>query len=163
MTSILLIGVVSALAVVAMLAKTCAGEPKRAKKEEKREIIKQLLALSDHENGASKIASFLTKKLQPACTSTCSDALRSGTPRNDNSKRTWSPMSSDPPIPIRPNHDAEIEEQIRQRAHELYQGRGEADGNATDDWLRAKAEVLSFRAKAGKRHPSSRPALEPGP
>jgi hypothetical protein len=43
---------------------------------------------------------------------------------------------------------AEIEEQIRQRAYELYQERGGLDGNATDDWQQAKEEVLSSKAKA---------------
>ncbi len=59
-------------------------------------------------------------------------------------------MSPKAPIPLRPNlSDAEIEEQIRQRAYELYEGRGRVDGNAMDDWLQAKEEVLSYReAKA---------------
>jgi len=58
-------------------------------------------------------------------------------------------MSPNAPIALRPNlTDAEIEEQIRQRAYELYQGRGEVDGNETDDSLKAKEEVLSYKAKA---------------
>jgi hypothetical protein len=58
-------------------------------------------------------------------------------------------MSPNPPSPLRPNlTDAEIEEQIRQRAYELYQGRGGVDGNATDDWLQARKEVLNHKAKA---------------
>jgi hypothetical protein len=40
--------------------------------------------------------------------------------------------------------------QIRQRAYELYLGRSGADGNATDDWLQAKEEMLSYKAKAAK-------------
>ena len=60
-------------------------------------------------------------------------------------------MSPTRPIPLRPNlNDAEIEEQIRQRAYELYQGRGGVDGKATDDWLQAKEEVLSSKAKAAR-------------
>jgi hypothetical protein len=60
-------------------------------------------------------------------------------------------MSPSRPIPLRPNlTDAEIEEQIRQRAYELYLGRSGADGNATDDWLQAKEEMLSYKAKAAK-------------
>jgi hypothetical protein len=51
-------------------------------------------------------------------------------------------------VPHRPNlADAEIEDQIRQRAYELCQERGGVDGNATDDWLRAKEEVLSSKGK----------------
>lgn len=41
--------------------------------------------------------------------------------------------------------DAEIEEQVRQRAYELYEGRGRTDGNALDDWLQAKEEVEQIR------------------
>jgi hypothetical protein len=44
--------------------------------------------------------------------------------------------------------EAEIEEQIRQRAYELYQGRGGVDGDATDDWLQARKEVLNHKANA---------------
>jgi len=43
--------------------------------------------------------------------------------------------------------DAEIEEQIRKRAYELYQERGGVDGNATDDWRQAKEEVLRSKPK----------------
>ena len=58
-------------------------------------------------------------------------------------------MNPNSPIPLRPNlMDAEIEEQIRQRAYELYLERGGVDGNATDDWLQAKQEVLSSKGKA---------------
>ena len=59
-------------------------------------------------------------------------------------------MRSKAPIPLRPNlTDAEIEEQVRHRAYELYEGRGWTDGNAVDDWLQAKEEVLGSReAKA---------------
>ena len=55
-------------------------------------------------------------------------------------------MSSKALIPRRPSlTDAEVEEQVRQRAYELYEGRGRADGNAVDDWLQAKVEVLGSR------------------
>jgi DUF2934 family protein len=37
---------------------------------------------------------------------------------------------------------AELEDRIRERAHQLYQARGGTDGHALDDWLEAKAEVL---------------------
>src|SRR5207249_4160998 len=57
MIGIVFIGVVTALAVFAILAKTCAGGTKKAEKWEKGEIIKQLLALSDGENSSSAIAS----------------------------------------------------------------------------------------------------------
>jgi hypothetical protein len=145
-------GVVTALAVFAILAKTCAGKPKRAEKWEQGEIIKQLLALSERENSISATASPPARSLRLASTSaTRNDTLRKCTYREHNSKRRYSPMSPNPPTPLRPNlTDAEIEEQIRQRAYELYQGRGGVDGNATDDWLQAKEEVLSYKAKAAK-------------
>jgi len=60
-------------------------------------------------------------------------------------------VSPNAPIALRQNlTDAEIEGQIRQRerAYELYHGRGGVDGNATDDWLKAKEEVLSYKTKA---------------
>jgi hypothetical protein len=42
-----------------------------------------------------------------------------------------------------------IEQQIRQRAYVLYEGRGREEGSAVDDWLQAEKEVLALReAKA---------------
>ena len=132
------IGVVTALAVFAILAKACAGKPKRAEKWEKGEIIKRLVALSERENGTSQIASHPVRSVRRApASATHSDKLK------------WSALSSKSPSPLRPNlMDAEIEEQIRQRAYELYQKRGGGDGNATDDWRQAKEEVLRSKAKA---------------
>jgi hypothetical protein len=147
---IFIIGAATALAVFAILAKTYADEPKRAEKSEKGEIIKQLLALSERENSVSAIASPPPRSLRlaPAPT-TRNDTFRKSLYREHNSKRRYSPLNPNPPFPLRPNlTEAEIEEQIRQRAYELYQGRGGVDGNATDDWLQAKEEVLSYKAKA---------------
>jgi hypothetical protein len=50
----------------------------------------------------------------------------------------------------RPNlTNPDIEEQIRQRAYVLYEGRENAEGSALDDWLQAEKEVLALReAKA---------------
>jgi hypothetical protein len=39
--------------------------------------------------------------------------------------------------------EAALEEEIRQRAYELYEARGRAEGFDLEDWNRAKAEVLS--------------------
>jgi hypothetical protein len=36
----------------------------------------------------------------------------------------------------------QIEERIRIRAYEIYQERGRREGDALEDWLEAKAEVL---------------------
>jgi len=38
-----------------------------------------------------------------------------------------------------------MEEQIRQRAHELYQARGRKPGHEVEDWLKAEAEVRAAR------------------
>ncbi len=149
-TVFIFMGVVTALAAFAILAKTCAGEPKRAEKSEKGEIIKQLLALSERENSVSAIASPPPGILRLASASvTQNDMLRKGAYREHNSRRSYSPANPNPPIPLRPNPtEAEIEEQIRQRAYELYQERGGADGNATDDWQQARKEVLNHKAKS---------------
>ena len=47
-------------------------------------------------------------------------------------------------------HPQELEYQIRQRAHELYEARGREDGHDLDDWLRAFAldrSDVSFAAR----------------
>jgi hypothetical protein len=35
----------------------------------------------------------------------------------------------------------QIQERIRQRAHEIYEARGRQDGHELDDWLIAESEV----------------------
>ena len=35
----------------------------------------------------------------------------------------------------------EQQEQIRRRAHELYEARGQEDGHDLEDWLQAEAEI----------------------
>ena len=133
-------GVVTALAVFAVLAKICASAPRRAEKWEKGEIIKQLVALSERESSTSAIVSPPARSLRRA--PTCATG---------NDKLKESDLGPNSPIPSRPNLiDAEIEEQIRKRAYELYQERGGVDGNATDDWRKAKKEVLSSKAKAAR-------------
>ena len=42
-----------------------------------------------------------------------------------------------------PTAEFELQEQIRQRAYELYQQRGEQDGFAEQDWLQAEAEIMN--------------------
>jgi len=39
-----------------------------------------------------------------------------------------------------------LEEQIRQRAYELYEERGGADGHDLYDWLRAEEEITQQKA-----------------
>jgi Protein of unknown function (DUF2934) len=36
----------------------------------------------------------------------------------------------------------QIEERIRQRAHEIYEARGREDGHDLDDWLAAESDVI---------------------
>jgi len=54
---------------------------------------------------------------------------------------------SDPP-PIKPTSQqpAELEDEVRRRAYELYEQRGRVDGYELDDWLQAEAEVLSVKS-----------------
>ncbi len=55
MITIVLIGAVTTLAMFAILLKLSGGEPKKAEKLEKGDVIKQLLALSElEERGAKK-------------------------------------------------------------------------------------------------------------
>lgn len=37
--------------------------------------------------------------------------------------------------------DIELEQQIQERAYELYEERGRQDGHAEEDWFRAKEEL----------------------
>ncbi len=56
--------------------------------------------------------------------------------------------SSDPtPITPRSQKPAELEDEIRRRAYELYEQRGRVDGYDLDDWLQAEAEVLSVQSR----------------
>jgi hypothetical protein len=43
------------------------------------------------------------------------------------------------PIPIN------LQEEVRRRAYELYQERGNKEGSELEDWLRAEAEVLDHQ------------------
>jgi len=49
---------------------------------------------------------------------------------------TPTPIASNPPGFFR-----EAQEQIRQRAYELYEARGKGDGHDLEDWLQAEAEI----------------------
>jgi hypothetical protein len=54
-------------------------------------------------------------------------------------------MEKPQPSPFRTSQAVQppdqIQEQIRQRAHELYEARGREDGHDLDDWLTAESEV----------------------
>ncbi len=43
---------------------------------------------------------------------------------------------------------AQLEEQIRLRAYELYEERGREDGHEVEDWLQAEGEILGTQNKA---------------
>jgi hypothetical protein len=152
---ILIMGVGTALAAFAGMAVKRRSKPKRADKLEKAEIIKQLLAKSDREDNLSAIATPAGRgpRLEPTF-ATGAEPGRKRTPREQNFKPRHSSVShssvSHPHLMSTGKQpDAEIEEQIRQRAYELYQERGGVAGNATDDWQQATHEVLSLKAKAG--------------
>ena len=60
-------------------------------------------------------------------------------------------MSQDPTknatnIGTRPNPS--LEQQIRNRAYQLYEERGREDGHELEDWLRAEVELSRMVAKA---------------
>ena len=55
---------------------------------------------------------------------------------------TLAPKSAEPTVLI------PIEQQIRQRAYELYEQRGRTDGHDLDDWLQAECEIKGTQANA---------------
>jgi hypothetical protein len=146
----IVVGVVIAVPVVAMLIKVCSGAPKKAKKGERAEIMRQLLAQSEHENSTPAIASHPARNpARDPVSSMRSDTSKRGPNQVQNSKGRRSPTNPNSSTSRRPSRlDAEIEAQIRQRAYELYQERSGAGGDPTDDWEQAKREVLSRKAKA---------------
>jgi len=57
--------------------------------------------------------------------------------------QTTIPPKSDKPTAMIP-----IEQQIQQRAHELYEQHGRTDGHDFDDWLQAEQEIKGTQANA---------------
>jgi hypothetical protein len=55
---------------------------------------------------------------------------------------TLAPKSDEPTVLI------PIEQQIRQRAYELYEQRGRTDGHDLEDWLQAECEIKATHANA---------------
>ena len=55
---------------------------------------------------------------------------------------TLAPKSEEPTVLI------PIEQQIKQRAYELYEQRGRTDGHDLDDWLQAEYEIKGTQANA---------------
>ena len=44
--------------------------------------------------------------------------------------------------------NSELQEEIRRRAYELYERRGQGDGHDFEDWLQAEAELTKEDSKA---------------
>jgi hypothetical protein len=55
---------------------------------------------------------------------------------------TLAPKSDEPTVLI------PIEQQIQQRAYELYERRGRADGHDLEDWLQAEYEIKGRKSNA---------------
>jgi hypothetical protein len=55
---------------------------------------------------------------------------------------TLEPKSVEPTVVI------PIEQQIQQRAYELYEQRGRTDGHDLEDWLQAECEIRGTQANA---------------
>jgi hypothetical protein len=58
-----------------------------------------------------------------------------------------------PSVPIKAdlqetNSGGELQDQIRVRAHQLYEQRGRDDGHSFDDWLQAEAELSQVQKAA---------------
>ena len=59
---------------------------------------------------------------------------------NNPPKKSSSRAASDP-------QDLQLEDQIRMRAHELYEARGREEGHDQEDWLQAEAELTEKKAR----------------
>jgi hypothetical protein len=51
------------------------------------------------------------------------------------------PTMKGAPAPVRTMAEANLQEEIRRRAYELYEERGREDGHDVEDWLCAEAEI----------------------
>jgi len=60
---------------------------------------------------------------------------------------TLVPKSDEPTVLI------PMEQQIQQRAYEVYEQRGRTDGYDLDDWLQAESEIKGRQAKAATASP----------
>ena len=62
-------------------------------------------------------------------------------------KRTQTIPTALPTAPPPAESASEVQEQIRRRAHELYEERGRGAGRDLEDWLQAESEVTQQKAK----------------
>jgi hypothetical protein len=67
---------------------------------------------------------------------------RSDTPLMEPKPSTLAPKSDEPTVLI------PMEQQIQQRAYELYEQRGRTDGHDLGDWLQAECEIKGTQANA---------------
>jgi hypothetical protein len=144
------VGSVTALAVILVVALKWRDKPKKVSKFEKAEIMKQLLARADQESAVSTTGSIPTGSHRLVhASSTHGGASKRRDGRVQSSEPGVAAPGKNTPALLKSNSsDAEIEEQIRQRAYELYQRYGGVGGNAADDWAQAKKEVLRHKARA---------------
>lgn len=62
--------------------------------------------------------------------------------------KSRSPTAIPNQIPTRVTKSApDLQEQIRRRAHEVYEQRGRDEGHELDDWLQAESELSQQKAK----------------
>jgi hypothetical protein len=75
------------------------------------------------------------------------------TTKKRNGKQTLSPREGPPVAPNSPapTNSFVPNEQIRERAHQIFLARGGTPGNELDDWLLAERELKRERAQAN--HP----------
>jgi len=57
------------------------------------------------------------------------------------------PPKKQPTSVANDQQELELEDQIRMRAHELYEARGREDGHEMEDWLRAEEEITGKQAR----------------
>lgn len=69
----------------------------------------------------------------------------SATPKPAASKAPASRKAT-PVEPVGPSHHGTDEDEIAQRAYEIYQERGGTHGEAVEDWLQAEREVRARRS-----------------
>ena len=62
-------------------------------------------------------------------------------------KRTSS-IPNPPAAPQASESSADLTEQVRCRAYDLYEQRGREDGHELDDWVQAESEIANQGAKA---------------
>lgn len=59
-------------------------------------------------------------------------------------------MAKNPKVEVEETIASELTEeqleQVRRRAHELYEARGQEDGHDVEDWLQAEAEIGAGKA-----------------